>query len=111
MARAYPDDLRRKFAEAYERGDASLSMLAARFGVSVGWAEKLRRTQHQTGRIERPVGAKHGPQSKLTDELREQIAAGFGPGRTGHWSIYSFSLGSSTRSKSASRVCGRFSGK
>ena len=73
MARAYSDDLRRKFAEAYERGDGSLSMLAARFGVSVGWAEKLRRTQRQTGEIERPVSAKRGPQSKITDELREQI--------------------------------------
>lgn len=73
MARAYSDDLRRKFIEAYERGDGSLSMLAARFGVSVGWAEKLRRTQRQTGEIERPVGAKRGPRSKITDELREQI--------------------------------------
>jgi len=45
MARAYSDDLRRKFAEAYERGDGSLSMLAARFGVSVEWAEKLRARQ------------------------------------------------------------------
>jgi transposase len=73
MARAYSDDLRRKFAEAYERGDGSLSKLAGRFGVSVGWAEKLRRRQRQTGDIERPVGAKRGPQSKITDELREQI--------------------------------------
>ena len=73
MARAYSDDLRRKFAEAYEREDVSLATLAARFGVSVGWAEKLRRTQRQTGQIERPVGGKRGPQSKITEELRQQI--------------------------------------
>ena len=73
MARAYSDDLRRKFAEAYERGGVSLATLAARFGVSLGWAEKLRRTQRKTGRIERPQGGKRGPRSKLTDELRQQI--------------------------------------
>jgi len=73
MARAYSDDLRRKFAEAYERGDVSLATLAARFGVSVGWAEKLRRTQLRTGQIERPQGSKRGPQSKITEELRQQI--------------------------------------
>ena len=73
MARAYSDDLRRKFAEAYEREDVSLATLAARFGVSVGWAEKLRRTQRQTGQIERPVGGKRGPHSKITEQLRQQI--------------------------------------
>lgn len=73
MARAYSDDLRRKFAEACEREDVSLATLAARFGVSVGWAEKLRRTQRQTGQIERPVGDKRGPQSKITEELRQRI--------------------------------------
>lgn len=73
MARAYSDDLRRKFIEAYERGGVSLAKLAARFGVSLGWAEKVRRTQRQTGQIERPVGGKRGPQSKITEELRKQI--------------------------------------
>ena len=73
MARAYSDDLRRKFAEAYERGSDSLATLAARFGVSLGWAEKVRRTQRQTGRVERPVGGKRGPRSKITEELRNEI--------------------------------------
>jgi transposase len=73
MARAYSDDLRRKFAEAYERGGVSLAKLAARFGVSVGWAEKLRRTQRKTGQIERPQGGKRGPRSKLTEQLRQEI--------------------------------------
>jgi len=71
MASAYSDDLRRKFYEAYKRGDGSLAVLAERFSVSLGWAEKLMRTLRQTGGIERPAGGKRGPASKLTPELRE----------------------------------------
>ena len=51
MASAYSDDLRRKFFEAYQRGDGSLAVVAGRFGVSVSWAEKLMRTLRQTGRV------------------------------------------------------------
>ena len=50
MASAYSDDLRRKFVEAYQRGDGSLVVLAGRFGVSLGWAEKVMRTLRNTGR-------------------------------------------------------------
>jgi transposase len=49
MARAYEDDLRRKLPAARERGDAGLKRLAARFGVSHGWAEKVARRHKQTG--------------------------------------------------------------
>src|SRR5580698_10994336 len=35
MARAYSDDLRRKFLEAHEQGEGSLTKLAERFHVSV----------------------------------------------------------------------------
>lgn len=75
MASPYSDDLRRKFFEAYQRGDGSFTVLAWRFGVSQGWAEKLMRQLRQTGRIERPPGAKRGPASKLTPELREHLTA------------------------------------
>lgn len=75
MASAYSDDLRRKFFEAYQRGDGSLAVLAGRFGVSVSWAEKLMRTLRQTGKVERPPGGKRGPASKLTPELRERVRA------------------------------------
>lgn len=75
MASAYSDDLRRKFFEAYQRGDGSISVLAGRFGVSVSWAEKLMRTLRKTGKVERPPGGKRGPASKLTAELRERIRA------------------------------------
>ena len=74
MASPYSDDLRRKFFEAYQRGDGSFAVLALRFGVSQGWAEKLMRQLRQTGQIERPPGAKRGPASKLTPELRERLA-------------------------------------
>ena len=73
MASAYSDDLRRKFFEAYQRGDGSLAVLAGRFGVSVSWAEKLMRTLRRTGKVERPPGGKRGPVSKLTAELRERM--------------------------------------
>ena len=73
MASAYSDDLRRKFVEAYQRGDGSLEELAGRFGVSLGWAEKVMRTLRQSGRIERPQGGKRGPASKLTEERRQQL--------------------------------------
>lgn len=73
MASAYSDDLRRKFFEAYQRGDGSLAVLAGRFGVSVSWAERLMRTLRQTGKVERPAGGKRGPASKLTPALRERI--------------------------------------
>lgn len=73
MASPYSDDLRRKFWEAYQRGDGSLAVLARRFGVSLGWAEKVMRTLRQTGRIERPIGGKRGPASKLTPQGRETV--------------------------------------
>ena len=75
MASAYSDDLRRKFYEAYQRGDGSLAVLASRFGVSLGWAEKLLRAVRQNGQVERPVGRPRGPVSKLTPKLRERLRA------------------------------------
>ena len=75
MASAYSDDLRRKFFEAYQRGDGSLAVLARRFSVSLGWAEKLMRTLRRTGSVERPPGSKRGPASNLTPELRERMGA------------------------------------
>ena len=73
MASPYSDDLRRKFLEAYQRGDGSLSSLAGRFGVSLGWAEKIWRTMRQTGLMERPQGSKRGPVSKVTPEVQARL--------------------------------------
>ena len=77
MGAAYSDDLRRKFLEAYQRGEGSLAVLAGRFGVSLGWARKIWGSFKQTGQMERRPGGKRGPARKLTPEgereLREWI--------------------------------------
>ena len=76
MARAYSDDLRRKFLLAYDNNEESLAELAERFGVSVGWAKKISARRTRTGQIECPVW-RHGPVSRVTatiqDWLREQV--------------------------------------
>jgi transposase len=54
MARPYSDDLRRKLLEAFDQGKGSLSELAERFGVSLGWAWKVSAARKRTGRMERP---------------------------------------------------------
>ena len=75
MAKVYSDDLRRKLLEAHQRGEGSLPSLAARFSVSVGWAKKVSRALLHNGQMERSVGAKRGPASKLTAEVRERLRA------------------------------------
>jgi transposase len=76
MARAYADDLRRKFLQAYEKKKGTLEQLAERFEVSVGWAKKISARRTRTGQIERPPW-RHGPVSRVTvaveDWMREQI--------------------------------------
>ena len=73
MARAYSDDLRRKFLEAHEQGEGTLAELAVRFHVSVGWAEKISAALRRTGKMERPAGGKRGPKSRLTPEAAEYL--------------------------------------
>jgi transposase len=75
MARAYSDDLRRKFLEAHEAGEGSLAKLAGRFHVSVGWAVKISATLSRTGKMERPAGGKRGPRSRITPEAEEYLRA------------------------------------
>ncbi|MGC1424853.1 MAG: hypothetical protein WA815_21030, partial [Terracidiphilus sp.] len=61
MPEPYSNDLRRKFFQAYDRGEGSLKELAKRFGVSEDWAKKLSARRRKTGQIE--IGAwRHGPQ-------------------------------------------------
>ena len=72
MARAYDDDLRRKFLAAQERGEAGLRKLAARFGVSYGWAQKVLRQKRRTGQAER-VRHRPGPRSRMTPEIADYI--------------------------------------
>lgn len=77
MARAFDDDLRRKFLAAHERGGVGVEKLAALFGVSYGWAQKVIRQKRRTGQAER-VRYRPGPRSRMTaeiaDYLRTQVA-------------------------------------
>ena len=73
MARAYSDDLRGKILRAYERGRLGLEALAEQFGVSYGYTKKIRRQQLQSGRVERVPQSRHGPVSRVTKEVEEQL--------------------------------------
>lgn len=73
MARAYSDDLRRKFLEAHEAGQGSLETLAAIFHVSVGWAEAVSAAYSRTGKMERLPGAKRGRRSRITAQALEYL--------------------------------------
>src|SRR3972149_5999583 len=72
MAKAYSNDLRRKLLEAYDRGEGSLPELAERFGVSTPWAWKISAQRRRTGQMER-VEQRHGPRSKVTGAVAEQL--------------------------------------
>jgi transposase len=73
MAKAYADDLRCKFLEAYEAGASSLQKLAAQFRVSYGYAKKIQRQKLATGQKERPLQERHGPISRVTAKAREKL--------------------------------------
>lgn len=73
MPRAYSDDLRTKLLEAYAAGRGSLEELARQFGVSYGYAKKIRRQQLQTGEWERPRQLRHGPKGLLTAEIQQYL--------------------------------------
>jgi len=53
MAKAYGDDLRRKFLLAYDQGEDTLEELAERFLVSLGWAKKISAQRNRSGQAER----------------------------------------------------------
>ena len=72
MARAYSNDLRRKFLQAHERGKGTLGELAERFGVSLGWAKKISARRTRTGEIERGPW-RRGPVSRVTGPVQEWI--------------------------------------
>src|SRR5665647_1875298 len=74
MARAYEDDLRRKIFEAHAKGHGSFRKLAAVFGVSLGYVEKIFRQRQASGQVER-VRYRPGPKSRLTEEVSARIAA------------------------------------
>ncbi len=73
MARAYDDDVRRKIFEAHAKGQGSFRKLAAVFGVSLGYVEKIFRQRQASGSPER-VRHRPGPKSRLTPEVSAGIA-------------------------------------
>ena len=73
MAIAYSDDLRRKLLQAHQRKEGSLSQLAKRFCVSLGWALKISSQLHRTGKMERVAGRRRGPASKITAEIELEL--------------------------------------
>jgi transposase len=72
MARAFDDDLRRKFLAAYDRGTDGLKTVALYFGVSHGWARKVVGQRRRTGQAER-VRHRPGPASRMTPEVTAYI--------------------------------------
>ena len=72
MARAYSNDLRRKFLQAYEEGEGTLEELAEQFRVSLGWAKKISARRSRTGEVDAPVW-RHGPVSRVTLAVQEWI--------------------------------------
>lgn len=72
MARAFEDDLRRKFLTACDRSRQSVRKVAENFGVSYGWARKVIDQRKRYGQSER-VRHRPGPQSKLTPELQREL--------------------------------------
>ena len=74
MARAYADDLRRKFLAAYDQGVGTLEELAENFSVSLGWAKKISAQRNRTGQAER-VPAKPGRKARVGVEAQKQVVA------------------------------------
>lgn len=73
MARAFSDDLRRRILTAYAGGAGSLRALAERFAVGFEFVRKIRKQQLRTGQMERVPQARHGPVSRVTPAVQEQL--------------------------------------
>ena len=72
MARAYSNDLRKKFFEVYDEGEETLEEVAERLRVSVGWAKKISARRTRTGEITAPQW-QHGPKPRVTGEIAEWL--------------------------------------
>jgi len=72
MARAYEDDLRLKIFEAHANGYGSFRTLAAVFGVSLGYVEKIFRQRKQNGKCER-VRHRPGPKSRASQAVADRM--------------------------------------
>jgi transposase len=73
MPRAYSNDLRCKILQAYAGAEIGLEQLGKRFGVSYGFAKKIRRQQLKWGQMERPPQRAHGPVSRVTEAVQQHL--------------------------------------
>jgi len=73
MPHPLSDDLRCRILEAYARQEGSQSELARRFGVSFEYVRKIRKHWRRNGRMERVPQRRHGPQSRITEAVKEQL--------------------------------------
>src|ERR1700680_2208024 len=73
MASPYSNHRRGKPLRAHQRGEGSLSQLAKRFDVSLGWAKKISAAPRANGIVERIPGRPRGPTSKLTPAARQHL--------------------------------------
>lgn len=64
---AISPDLRRRAAEAYERGDGSVSTIAARFAVSPSSLNRWLRRKRETGSVEREPRSGGNPRRVTPD--------------------------------------------
>lgn len=91
MARPYSDDLRRKLLEAHDRGQASLSELTSRFGVSRGWAWKISAARRRSGQMDRPP-YRPGRRSQLDRKVLAELLA-----RHADWTLRQLQAGMEER--------------
>ena len=73
MPKPLSDDLRCRILEAYARHEGSQQEVARRFGVSFEYVRKVRRQWRPSGRMERVPQPRHGPPSRMTDAVKEQL--------------------------------------
>lgn len=58
---------------AYAGGGVSLRALAERFAVGFEYVRKIRKQQLRTGQMERVPQARHGPASRVTVAVQQQL--------------------------------------
>ncbi len=78
MGQAFSDDLRRRILQTYARENISQMALAQRFGVSYDYVKKIRRQQLRSGQMERTPQSRHGPVSRVTETVQQQLRAEVG---------------------------------
>ena len=72
MARAYPDDLRRRILQSYDQGEGGPRPTSATLPVSLGDVKKIRRELRHMGKMER-VPHHPGRSSRFIEPVRQHL--------------------------------------